>query len=104
MLPLQELQTEQEILHRMTILLAAKEKVPAVHFDLVVSVSGSRVVISSRKSTVLRPCLAVTPACRMVLRFLAQATLDTRRSTDGRGRCLGGNTVGLRQHLSVSCR
>jgi len=85
MLPLQELRTEPEVVHGMAIVLAAEGDVSAVQSDVAVSVAGSRVGVQPRLVTKIRrpsvpdaprPCVAITPSCRMILRFLAQAAVD----------------------------
>jgi len=79
---------EHKIVYGMDIVFAAEGEVPAVHSDLAVPVAGSRVgvqpllVSEIRRPSVLdapRPCVAITSACRMIFRVLAQAAVDHRR-------------------------
>nr|XP_036678072.1 uncharacterized protein LOC118879312 [Drosophila suzukii] len=83
----------------LAIVLAAEGEVPAVHSDLAVSVAGSRVGVQPRLVTKIRrpsvldaprPCVAITPSCRMILRFLAQAAVDPWRVVHLRSRSLPG--------------
>jgi len=102
---------EHKIVFGMDIVFAAEGEVPAVHSDLAVPVAGSRVgvqpllVSEIRRPSVLdapRPCVAITSACRMIFRVLAQAAVDPRRVVHRRSRSLPGRQF-RRPSVAFSC-